>query len=74
MSNEQDVRDLQRDLFLDLCGHGRRMPLELCLLEYLAFISHVETKAALSGAIGIAPRNLLTPIQTPFDGGNAKME
>jgi len=50
------------------------MPLELCSLEYLAFIGHVETKAAFRGAIGIAPRNLLTPIQTPFDGGNAKME
>ena len=24
--DEQDMRDLQRDLFLDLCGHGRRAP------------------------------------------------
>jgi len=39
------------------------MPLELCSLEYLAFIGHVEAKAALRGMIGIRP----------IDGGNAKM-
>jgi hypothetical protein len=32
--------------------------------EYLPFISHVETKAALRGVIGIVPRNLLTPIHS----------
>src|SRR5689334_3565433 len=59
--DEQDMRDLQGDLFLDLCGHGRRMPRELCSLEYLAFIRHVETKAALRVMIGIRP--LTVPMQ-----------
>jgi len=39
---------------------GGECPLNCVCSNYLAFISHVETKAALRGAIGIAPRNLLT--------------
>jgi hypothetical protein len=53
---------------------GGECPLNCVCSNYLVFISQVEMKATLRGAIGIAPRNLLTPIQTPFDGGNAKME
>jgi hypothetical protein len=40
---------------------GGECPLNCVRSNYLAFISHVETKATLRGVIGIAPRNLLTP-------------
>jgi hypothetical protein len=63
------MRDLQRDLFLDLYGHGRRAPPGTFISsEYLLFLSYVETKAALGGKIWRAERR---KVGSAFNGKKA---